>query len=180
MDLGHWNRPVPPALAELAARAAGDRLAEDLRDSLDEQLAVQLTDDHRQQLHDAAGAALRNLLDPAPAPAPPRLVYTTVDDFVRDFVCQVFRRNVGPQAPLRWSATWWESAEAIMRLEAMWRSWEHLRLDPALGVSAWLREHADYHLSLLMAKDGPFKTSQDTARHTEPLPYQPPPPGLFR
>ena len=26
----------------------------------------------------------------------------------------------------------------------MWRSWEHARMDPANGMSTWLRDHADY------------------------------------
>lgn len=33
---------------------------------------------------------------------------------------------------------------------------EHLRLDPATGVSVWLRDHAD-HLVVLMDPDGPFR-----------------------
>ena len=49
------------------------------------------------------------------------LFYPTLDDFVREQICQVFRRNVGEEgrAEFRWSARWWESAEAIIRLEAL-------------------------------------------------------------
>lgn len=178
MNLGSPT-PIPDQWAALATTAAQRRLGEDLTDAVDEVIATQLTDDHRTQLHAAADTAVRALLNPPPAPGPPALVYATLDDFVRDFLCQVFRRNIGPHTSARWSARWWESAEAIMRLEAVWRSWEHLRTDPALGVSVWLREHADYHLGLLMAADGPFRASEDTATTADPLPYQPPPQGLF-
>ena len=111
----------------------------------------------------------------------PELYFGSTDEFVREFVCPVFRRSVGEtgRAEYRWSARWWESAEAVIRLEAMWRSWEHHRLDPAIGISTWLRDHADYHLSVLMSPTGPFGASRDTASVMDPLPYAAPPPGLF-
>lgn len=109
------------------------------------------------------------------------LFYPTLDDFVREQICQVFRRNVGEEgrAEFRWSARWWESAEAIIRLEALWRSWEAARLDPGDGMSAWLRDHADYHLGVLMSPMGPWARSRDTAGPDEPLPYEAPPEGMF-
>lgn len=39
-------------------------------------------------------------------------------------------------------------------MEAIWRAWEHLRLEPALGVSTWSLNHADPHMRVLMDKDG--------------------------
>ncbi len=112
---------------------------------------------------------------------PPELFFGSTDEFVREFVCPVFRRNVGEagRAEYRWSARWWESAEAVIRLEAMWRSWEQARLDPATGISTWLRDHADYHLSILLSPTGPFAHSTDTAGPGDPLPYECPPRGLF-
>lgn len=114
--------------------------------------------------------------------AEPVLYYSNVDEFVREFVCPTFRRNVGVEgrAEFRWRAAWWESAEAIIRLEAMWRAWEHLRLDAATGASVWLRDHADPHLAVLMSPTGPWADSQDTASPADPLPYEAPPAGLFR
>lgn len=115
------------------------------------------------------------------AEAAPMLYYGNVDEFVREFVCPVFRRNVGEEgrADYRWRARWWESPEGIIRLEAMWRSWEHLRLDPSTGVSVWLRDHADHHLGVLMSPVGPWARSTDQAGPDEPLPYERPPDGLF-
>ena len=65
------------------------------------------------------------------------------------------------------------------RLEAMWRAWEHLRMDAATGTSVWLRDHADHHLGVLMSPTGPWALSKDTAGPDEPLPYEAPPEGLF-
>lgn len=39
--------------------------------------------------------------------------------------------------------------------------------------------HADYHLSVLFSAEGPFGRSTDESATGEPLPYEPPPPGLF-
>lgn len=117
--------------------------------------------------------------EPEPEPEPPRLYYGSVDEFVRDFLLPVFRRQVGDRAARRWAAEWWRSPEAIVRLEALWRSWEHLRLDPAIGMSVWIRDHADHHLGILWDPDGPFAKSTDQARPGETLPYVPPPEGLF-
>lgn len=28
-------------------------------------------------------------------------------------------------------------------MEALWRAWEHLRLDGATGISVWFKDHAE-------------------------------------
>ena len=79
-----------------------------------------------------------------------------------------------------WSPRWWASAEAIARLEALWRAWEHLRLDPSTGPSVWWRDHADPHMSVLMSSVGPFsKEVEVKSTILEPLPHEEPPPELF-
>ena len=151
-----------------------------------EAVAAVLTPDRLDALRDAATAAAEAELNPpaeaeASAEDAPVLYYGSVDEFVREFVSPIFRRNVGEEgrADYRWSARWWESAEAITRLEAMWRAWEHLRMDASTGTSVWLRDHADHHLGVLMSPTGPWALSKDTAGPDEPLPYEPPPPDLF-
>ena len=123
--------------------------------------------------------ATAGAIDQEPEEAP-TTYFKNLDQFVREFVCPVFRRNVGEpgRAEHRWSAQWWKSSEAIIRLEAMWRTFEQARQDPT-GMSAWLRDHADYHLGILMSPNGPFANSRDTATLDKPLPYQAPPNGLF-
>lgn len=162
-DLGEWNHTP---LYDLAAAHAPDA---------DEEPEEALPGATGQGSGSEAG------LDGTTLDEPPPLYFGSVDEFVREFICPIFRRNVGEEgrADYRWSARWWESAEAITRLEAIWRAWEHLRLDPATGISVWLRDHADHHLSILMSPTGPFARSKDTARPEEPLPYEPPPAGLF-
>lgn len=66
----------------------------------------------------------------------PELVYDSVDEFVRECLRHMYTRPIGPgNARYRWAADWWRYPEAVARLESLWRSWEHLRLDPATGAS---------------------------------------------
>ena len=121
--------------------------------------------------------------DPAPAPSnaalEPRLFFGSVDEFVRERLRYTYSRRVGPQGPNRWSAKWWTHPEAISRLDALWRSWEALRLQPTFGMSVWWRDHADHHMRMLMSPEGPFADSRDTNAQGEPLPYTAPPAGMF-
>lgn len=109
----------------------------------------------------------------------PRLYFGSVDEFVREMIVPVFKRRVGDRSPFRWAADWWRYPEALLRLESLWRAWENLRLDPATGMSVWLRDHADYHLNVLMSDYGPFGKSMDSSELGDPLPYTAPPPGMF-
>lgn len=132
------------------------------------------------------GSAVDEDLEDGPgnvAAEEPALYYRNVDEFLRDYLRHVYRRKIDGRHRV-WAADWWAYDEAVIRLEALWRAWEHLRLDPATGMSVWLRDHADHHMAVLMDPDGPFHPADATAdeNHTTkggPLPYQPPPQGLF-
>lgn len=80
-----------------------------------------------------------------------------------------------------WAADWWRYPEAVSRIEALWRAWEHLRLDPATGMSVWFRDHADHHMRVLMNPEwGPLgKHGSETEDSRELIPHLDPPGGLF-
>jgi Domain of unknown function (DUF4913) len=100
--------------------------------------------------------------DSAPAPQP---LYASTEDWVTGFFLPMFRRPLGGE--YRWCREWWQHAEAITRLTALWHSWEALRLQPGIGMAAWLRDHLDHHLPVLMGRSGPFaQCSED--EHIEP------------
>jgi hypothetical protein len=110
----------------------------------------------------------------------PRLFYGSADEFVRERLIHMYSRRVGGgNASFRWAADWWRYPEALSRIDALWRSWEHLRLDGATGISRWWSEHADHHMPILMSTEGPFAKSEDSNKPGEPLPYTSPPEGLF-
>ncbi|MDA8370952.1 MAG: DUF4913 domain-containing protein [Nocardiopsaceae bacterium] len=121
--------------------------------------------------------------DTGEAAAEPSLYYGSVDEFLREYLRHVYRRKIDGRHKV-WAARWWEYDEAVIRLEALWRSWEHLRLDGKTGMSVWWRDHADHHMAVLMDPEGPFLAADATAEENQckkgaPLPYQAPPAGLF-
>jgi hypothetical protein len=111
----------------------------------------------------------------------PQPYFADVDVFVREYLAPTYCRSLeGSQRA--WCPEWWRHAEAINRLEALWRAWEHLRLDPATGMSVWWRDHADHQMAALLAPDGPFKgcgTGRGHQPRSSPLPVSAAPPGLF-
>lgn len=112
---------------------------------------------------------------------PPALYYASLPEFVAELLIPMYRRSLNSQ-DVTWCAQWWRHAEAITRLDALWRAWEHLRLDPATGISVWLRDHLDHHMAILLSVDGPFKgctPDQHAKRPVPPFPLQQPPDGLF-
>ncbi|MEV0732247.1 DUF4913 domain-containing protein [Polymorphospora sp. NPDC050346] len=104
------------------------------------------------------------------------LLYPSLQAWVVGHFARVYVRSGGGW---RWCAKWWDHAEAISRLQALWRSWEILRVEP-LGMDTWLREHLDHHLPQLMHSAGPF--SSCTNEHHRPgkdLPTTPAPDGWW-
>jgi hypothetical protein len=86
--------------------------------------------------------------------APPRPLYDSVENWVTGIFLPIFRRPLGGE--YRWCREWWQHAEAITRLTALWHSWEALRLEPGTGMAVWLRDHLDHQLSVLLGRGGPF------------------------
>ena len=116
---------------------------------------------------------------PVAAAAEPELYFGSVDEFVREKLRYSYVRRISPKGHHRWAADWWNYPEAISRLEAMWRAWEALRLEPSFGMSVWWRDHAHHHMAVLLSPDGPFADSRDSSEAGQPLPYVSPPPGMF-
>ncbi|MEU9365471.1 DUF4913 domain-containing protein [Streptomyces avermitilis] len=104
----------------------------------------------------------------------PEFYFADVFVFVSDYLSQMVRRRINGSSAT-WCPTWWEHPEAGARLSALWLAWEHLRHDPALGMSTWWLHHADPHLRVLMDPDlGPFAACSPKDGHTaypfDPLP----------
>lgn len=114
-------------------------------------------------------------------PEPPALRFPTLDRFVLEYLVLIYRRDT-TATNIFWCKEWFKHAEAIARLEGMWRAWEKLRLDPGEGGSNWWLGHADPHMRVLLSEDGPFKHCRKGGHVEErstPLPSDTPPAGLF-
>lgn len=68
-------------------------------------------------------------------------VYPSLGEWVEARLLPNRERQAGNQH--RWCNQWAEHPEAVARLQACWRAWETLRLDPTLGMSVWYRDHHD-------------------------------------
>jgi hypothetical protein len=114
---------------------------------------------------------------PATADAVPEALYPNVEAWVAGWFAPTFARRLGT---IRWCAQWWLHAEAIVRLEALWRSWETLRLDPNVGMATWLRDHLDPQRAVLMGDSGPFQACEGAEHNPPPeLPVIPAPAGYW-
>ncbi|MEV4129620.1 DUF4913 domain-containing protein [Nocardia sp. NPDC049707] len=109
-------------------------------------------------------------------------IYENVVEFVENYLSLVYRRRVSDVSDMVWCPEWWQHAEAVARLDALWRAWEYFRLDGAAGISVWFLDHADPHMFELLDRHGPFTYCSVHGGHQDmlaPLPLKSPPPYLF-
>lgn len=110
---------------------------------------------------------------------PPGLRYGSAEEFLLDHLLPTYVRDVDGRT-FQWCVKWYLHPEAVIRIEALWRAWEHLRLDPATGISVWYKDHADPHMAMLMDTRGPFhKCDMKTHRDPEVLQVDKAPSGWF-
>ncbi|MDT0262462.1 DUF4913 domain-containing protein [Jatrophihabitans lederbergiae] len=100
-----------------------------------------------------------------------------VQTWVEHVYAPVYVRKISQTQ--RWCPSWWAHGEAIIRLTALWRSWEAARVsEEATGMTDWLRTCFDAINPVLLAPDGPFSSCTND-RHSDqaPMPTAPAPPG---
>ncbi|MDQ0241476.1 DUF4913 domain-containing protein [Arthrobacter bambusae] len=99
----------------------------------------------------------------------PELFFGSTEQWVTRFLLPIYRRQLSDNGDKStWCPEWWKHAEAVIRLEALWRAWEHLRLDGRTGMSVWLKDHLDHHLPVLTGSGGPF-TNCTVKSHADDL-----------
>lgn len=131
------------------------RLDADLHD-----LAALLTTEPAGDAHDVDEQELDEVGQGQDVPEP---AFATLDDWVEQFFTIVFTRPIG--GTIRWCTHWRDHPEAVLRIEALWRSWETLRLDPNLGIATWLVNYLDPQLAVLLSASGTFHACT-ADRHT--------------
>lgn len=172
-------RALQKVVRDVTNEVVDTEVAEQLDPSVVEELQLQAITAARRSV-----AAALNELDEEPADEEPELYFGSVDEFVRGYLLPNYRRRVDGQRVV-WAAEWWKYAEAVSRLDALWRAWEHLRQDAQTGMSVWFRDHAEHHMAILLSPDGPFaaagegKDRENMNEKGEQLPYIAPPDGLF-
>lgn len=171
------------ALQKEVSGVVGEAVDEAVREELDATVIEELQARAGTAARRAVAAALAQLDESEPEEEA-ALYFGSVDEFFRGYLRPNYRRRVDGNQTL-WAADWWKYAEAVARLDALWRAWEHLRLDPQTGMSVWFRDHAEHHMSILLSSSGPFAgigtgpNREHVNEKGELLPYVEPPEGLF-
>ncbi|WP_454730409.1 DUF4913 domain-containing protein [Cellulosimicrobium protaetiae] len=179
-----WQRVAAAEDVEKARRALARRTAAVSARERELEDAAAVVHHADQDLAGAINRARPVAVEQAGDDGTPALYYGSVDEFVREYLRNVYRRHIAGRGEHRvWAAEWWKYDEAVIRLEALWRAWEHLRQDPATGMSVWWRDHVDHHMAVLLdPQNGPFgPVDGEHDRNTpgDPLPYTAPPEGMF-
>lgn len=92
-----------------------------------------------------------------------------VETWVTTIYVTTYMRKMGGQI-LRWCAQWWQHPEAIVRLTALWQTWEAARINEDPGAMAdWIRVYHDGLTPVLLSADGPFN-SCTPIRHADQTP----------
>lgn len=104
----------------------------------------------------------------------PEPLYPNVEEWVIGWFAPIIRRRIS--GGNCWCPQWWQHGEVISRLDALWRAWEALRLDPATGMSVWWRDHFEPHWSLLSDRErSPMSQCTPKSGHSgehDPLPVE--------
>jgi len=113
--------------------------------------------------------------DPQSAPVP-EPHFENLVAWVAGYFAPTFGRLQEGPVGHRWCAKWWDHPEAVLRLDALWTSWEIAMAAPGRDLSGWVRDHLNPNLAVLTAADGPFAACTST-KHTptQPLPSDAPP-----
>ncbi len=99
--------------------------------------------------------------------------YRSVFEFFHGMIAPLLQDRLIGRHGLRWSKKWYDCQEAMLRMDAMWRSYEMLKEDPGAGLSKWILEHYDPHMRVLTADDGPFGECRDESPRGDYPPHEP-------
>ena len=84
--------------------------------------------------------------------------YKSVDEWVTDWLLPNYSRPLRDASEFVWDPPWWRYSEVIMRLEALWASWEKMRLEGGPGMVAYFRDYLDPMMRVILDPKGPFHT----------------------
>lgn len=83
--------------------------------------------------------------------------FKSVADFVDMFIRPMYATTLNQQDKANWSRRWYAHPEAVARLDALWRCYEHKRRkSPNNFLEEFLRVNCDHHMKYLMAEGGVF------------------------
>ncbi|MFD4444387.1 DUF4913 domain-containing protein [Nocardia sp. NPDC058519] len=182
------NAQVTAAAKEIATGAINDFLTKDVIATMRETALLEA----EAAVNPDAAAAVAAVAEPEPEPEPepeekPRqLHHARLDLFVEKYIAHTYRREVsrkGTEGKIRWCPQWWDHAEAVGRLDALWMAWEEMRLGEGSEMAAWWTQFADPLMAALFDPEGVFKYCSVADGHRpsmKVLPTVPAPQGWFQ
>jgi hypothetical protein len=81
--------------------------------------------------------------------------FGSLGDWVQAWLLPLYRRELDGRSTT-FCVHWWRHPEAYFRLDALWKSWEFMRLKPGTGTAVWLKDYLDPHMAVLMSSNGPM------------------------
>ena len=117
----------------------------------------EFTSEFHHGFDDGSGSDEADPAPEAPREEPAELLYSNPLEFFVNVLGPSYVREVNGGSEFVWCPQWYKHVEGLSRVETIWRAWEHLRAEGALGLSTWWLNHADPHMRVLMAPNGPFK-----------------------
>lgn len=107
--------------------------------------------------------------------AQPELVFSNAEEWLIHWALPHYRRNLKLH---KWDPYWWQYEEAGTVLEALWESWEQVRLQDAMATVAWFRDYfypimdrlTDPEDGVFWAYDPPKNEDPPPSFETEPAP----------
>ncbi|MBY5163293.1 DUF4913 domain-containing protein [Salsipaludibacter albus] len=107
------------------------------------------------------------------------LTFDSAGDFAEHWLLQHLERRATTGAgETAWCRTWWKHPEAVLRVEALWRSFEAARLDPFNGIATWIVTQLDPQITVLTSRRGPLgRCTTEACAGISRLPTEPIPDG---
>lgn len=170
-ELSSWLKTAATETLAQAERKRA-RAAQDVAQATDEVAQAHVKKNPSNSAVEAESASESQRKGPVP-------IYATSEEFLIDQLLPMYIRIIDSRNGT-WCRKWYLHAEALSRVDALWRAWEHFRLDGNTGMSVWWRDHADPHMAVLLNQKGPFhECDLETHKDPEPLPCDTAPPGWF-
>ncbi|TCJ89981.1 DUF4913 domain-containing protein [Nocardia alba] len=182
------NAQVTAAAKEIATGAINDFLTEDVIATMRETALLEAEAAVNPDAAAVVGAVAEPEpeSEPEPEEKPRQLHHARLDLFVEKYIAHTYRREVsrkGTESKIRWCPQWWDHAEAVGRLDALWMAWEQMRLGEGSEMAAWWTQFADPLMAALFDPEGVFKYCSVADGHRpsmKVLPTVPAPAGWFQ
>lgn len=108
-------------------------------------------------------------------PPKPTTLFPDFQTWMVEWLIPIIHRPL--RGGVTWCPEWWRHAEAVVRLDAVWRAWEEARSEGGSAMAHWWQAYFDTTFAELTSDRGPFASCKDKVHDgkLEMLPCNPAP-----